>query len=95
MGICLPVPKARGRSRKMGAACVGRGQLVDKQARGIVLLRREALAFDQDLQYLVQHRVGRQAVLVLLARRQLGRRRLVDDGLRNDLAARAVVDVAR
>lgn len=52
-------------------------------------------AFDGVFEDFVQHRIGRQAVLVLLVGRQLGRGRLVDDGLGNQLSARTVVDVAR
>src|SRR3546814_7896504 len=42
------------------------------------------LALDEALQDVVEHRIGRQAVLVLLVRLQLGRRRLGDDALRDD-----------
>src|SRR3546814_14072206 len=38
----------------------------------------------RSLQDVVEHRIGRQAVLVLLVRLQLGRRRLGDAALRDD-----------
>ena len=78
-----------------GLGAAGLGAQLGHKGRGLrIFLVGQMLALDMPFENLVEHGIGRQAVLVLLAGSQFGRGRLVDDGLRDQLAARMAVDMA-
>lgn len=90
---CAPpscAPAAPGRGLRRRSAIAPLKACARRPVRG-----RQALAFDEQLEHFVQHGVGRQAVHIALARGQFRRRLLVDDGLRDQLAPRLFVDMAR